>query len=219
MERLRQLLSHVGAQLSVLTVSQRLAIGLCAALVVGSLAWLLQWSTRPEMVPLITQDIGYDNLDTAEQALRGEGVKFEVHGTRIYVRPADLHNALRLLHSADALPEGSLFDMATVVMDQNPFQPPAARAFAQTYAKGNELAKIIATSPAVSKVSVIINPKTKRRLGGLTDVPTASVTVTMRVEGDHPGNGRGLRQVGQWRCCRLETSQRVRYRRPDVAFI
>ena len=36
MDRLRQWFNHIGAQLSVLTVSQRLAIGLCAAMAVGS---------------------------------------------------------------------------------------------------------------------------------------------------------------------------------------
>ncbi len=178
MDRLREWSNQISAQLSVLTVSQRLAIGLCAALVAGSLLWLLQWSTTPELVPLITQEFTFDELEAAEQSLGSNGIHYEVLGAaRIYVRPADRHNALRLVHGADALPDGSLYDMATVVMDSDPFQSPQARAYAQTYAKGNELAKIIATSPAVRKASVILNPVTKRRLGGITDVPTASVTV------------------------------------------
>ncbi|MGD2107908.1 MAG: hypothetical protein PVI86_00820 [Phycisphaerae bacterium] len=179
MDRLRQWINHIGAQLSVLTVSQRVAIGLSAALAMGSLIWLAQWSTSPELVPLVTHDFEYKELDAAEQALRENGVDFETRGTRIYVRSGDRYNAVRLLHSADALPDGSLFDMEAVVSDANPFQSPEARAYAQNYAKGNELAKIIATSPAVAKASVIINPVTKRRLGGVTDVPTASVTVSL----------------------------------------
>jgi len=180
MDRLRQWSNQISAQLSVLTVSQRLAIGLCAALVAGSLLWLMQWSTTPELVPLITQEFTFDELEAAEQSLRSNGVHYEVlGGARVYVRPGDRHNALRLVHGADALPEGSLYDMAMVVAKSDPFQSPQARAYAQTYAKGNELAKIIATSPAVKKASVILNPVTKRRLGGLNDVPTASVTVSL----------------------------------------
>jgi len=176
---LRQWLNHISAQLSVLTVSQRLAIGLCAALAVTSLLWLLQWSASPELVPLVTHEFAYKDLDVAEQTLRGKGIRFETRGSRIFVRPVDRYNAVRLLHTANALPEGVLFDMEAVVSDANPFQSPEARAFAQNYAKGNELAKIIVTSPAVEKASVIINPVTKRRLGGVTDVPTASVTVSL----------------------------------------
>ncbi|UCE60340.1 MAG: hypothetical protein JSU63_01055 [Phycisphaerales bacterium] len=179
MDRLRQLLSTISAQLSVLTVSQRLAVGLCAALVAGSLLWLVQWSTAPELVPLVNYEFGYDELDSAEQALEGSGLPYDIRGTRIFVRAGDRHNALRLLHSAQALPEGSLFDMASVVKDPNPFISPEARKTAETYAKGNELAKIIATYPFVKKASVMLNEKTRRRIGAPSDVPTASVAVTL----------------------------------------
>jgi len=165
--------------MGVLTLSQRLAIALCAALIVVSLLWLTQWSTMPEMTPLVTHDFTLDELTAAEKTLAASGIPYETHGSSVWVRAADRHNALRLLHDADALPDGSLFDMAAVVNDANPFQSPEARQYAQNYAKGNEVAKIIATSPAVKKCSVIINPVTKRRLGGVTDVPTASVTVTL----------------------------------------
>ncbi len=179
MDRLRQLWSNINAQLSVLTVSNRLTIGLGAAFVAVSLMWLMQWSTAPEMVPVVRQDLSFDELDSAEAALSTEGIPFEVRGSRLYVRSADQHNALRLAAGADALPNGSLMDMEAIVTDANPFQSPEARIYAQNYAKGNELAKIIATSPFVKKASVIVNPVTKRRLGGQTDVPSASVSVSL----------------------------------------
>ena len=122
MDRLRQLLNFIAAQMSVLTLSQRVAIGLCAVLVAGSLLWLLQWSTAPEAVPLVNTKFTYDDLQVAEEALKAEGVSYNVVGTRIYVREVDRHNALRLLHAAGALPEGILFDMAAAVVDQNPFK-------------------------------------------------------------------------------------------------
>ncbi len=180
MERLRQLLNYVATRLGVLTLSQRLAIGLCAVLAGFSILWLLQWSSTPELVPLVTHDFTFDQLDSAEASLKGNGIYHQLAGTRIFVRAADRHNALRLLHSADALPEGSLYDMAAVLADQNPFQTPEARDYAQNYAKGNELAKMMATAPFVKQASVIINPRSKRRLGGAADVPTASVAVTLR---------------------------------------
>jgi flagellar biosynthesis/type III secretory pathway M-ring protein FliF/YscJ len=179
MERIRQLLSYINARMSVLNVSQRIAIGLCAALIAGSVLWLLQWSTTPELVPLVNHDFTFTELDAAEAALKSNGIRHEAYGTRLFVRAADRHNALRLIHAAGALPEGSLFDMEAVVTSQNPFQAPEAREFAQNYAIGNELAKIIATSPSVRQASVIVNPKTTRRLGGRAEVPTASVTVTL----------------------------------------
>ncbi len=179
MERLRQLLNYIGARMGVLSVSQRIAIGLCAALIATSLLWLMQWSTKPDLVPLVTHEFSFQELDAAEAALKANAIPYDVVGTRLLVRDADRHNALRVLHSAEALPEGSLYDMDAVVNDQNPFQAPEQREYAQNFAKGNELAKIIATAPFVKKASVILNPQTRRRLGGPTDVPTASVAITL----------------------------------------
>lgn len=179
MERLRQIISYINEQLTGLSVSQRLAIGLCAALVAFSILWLLQWSTTPEMMPLVKYNFTYDELEEAEETLKSNNIRYDIRGNRIYVQDVNRHNALRLLHSSGALPEGSLFDMESVVTNDNPFQSPEARSYAQNYARGNELAKILVTSPYVKQASVIINPKTKRRLGGSSDVPTASVTVTL----------------------------------------
>ncbi len=179
MDRFRKLLQHIQTQLGVLGVSQRIAIGLCAALIAGSMFWLLQWSASPEMVPVLNHNFSLEELSTAEESLRASGVAFQVVGTRILVRASDRYTALRLLHSGGALPDGSLLDMATVITDGNPFQSPEAREYAQNYAKGNELAKILSTYPAVQKAAVLINPVSRRRLGGAADVPTASVTVTL----------------------------------------
>ncbi len=179
MDRLRQLLIYVNSQMALLTVSQRLAIGLCAALIAGSLLWLLQWSTQPDLTPLLSKDFSYAELEAAETSLKANKIPYEIHGTRIFVSPAERHNALRIAHSAGALPEGSLFDMEAMIKNQNPFQSPEAREYAQNYAKGNELAKILSTSPAVKSASVMVNPRSKRRLGGQLDTPTASVTVTL----------------------------------------
>lgn len=179
MDRLRNLLTHIQGRLGQLTLSQRVAIGLAAALVVVSFLWLLQWSTSPEMTPLLTRTLGYTELDAAEKALRSNRIDFEVRGGMLFVREDDRHNALRLLHSANALPEGSLYDMAAAIGNQNPFQPPEQREYAHNYAMGNELAKIIATSPFVREARVLLNQRSKRRLGAAPEVPTASVAVTL----------------------------------------
>ncbi len=179
MDRLRQIWADIAARLGVMTLSQRLAIGLCAALAGVCLLWLMQWSATPSLVPLVNGNMSYDELASVEQALQANGIDPEVRGMRIFVPTAQRHNALRVAHAADALPDGSLLDMEDAVGDTNPFESPDARAFKQNYAMANELAKIIESSPAVRKARVMINPKSKRRLGGLSDVPTASVTVTL----------------------------------------
>ncbi len=180
MDRFRQFLSTISTQLSELNVSQRIAIALCAALIVGSLLWLLQWSTTPEMVPVVSEQFSFESLDSAEVALNANDIDYRIgNGNRIFVRSSDRHNAIRVLHASQSLPDGSLFDMATVVGNNNPFQSPDARIYAQNYALGNELAKIISTTPTIQSANVIVNQKHRRRLGLASDVPTASANVML----------------------------------------
>src|SRR5688572_16298977 len=98
MDRLRNLSTLIQTRLAQLTLSQRIAIGMCAALIAISFLWLLQWSTIPEMAPLLTRQLSYAELETAEQALRSNGIAFDANGTTLLVREADRHNALRVLH-------------------------------------------------------------------------------------------------------------------------
>ena len=179
MDRLRQLLSQINAQLAVLSVSQRIAVGLCAALAAMSILWLMQWSTKPELVQLVPYSFSYEELPTVEEALNASGKTYEVRGMRVYVRQDDKRKLQGELSSAGALPDGSLFSMEQLVAEQNPFLPPSARAENANYAKANDLGNIIATFEGVKHARVILNPKTKRRFGGASDVPTASVAITL----------------------------------------
>ncbi|MFQ5414519.1 MAG: flagellar M-ring protein FliF C-terminal domain-containing protein [Phycisphaerae bacterium] len=188
MDRLRELVQRISERLRVLTVSQRLAVGLCAALVGVSILWLTQWSARPELVELVPYKFSFDELSDVEKVLKASGQPYEIRGTRVYVRVADQPGLIRQLNAQDALPEGSLYGMDELLVDQNPFVSPEQRRFAQNYAKGNELAKIIATYDGVKHARVLINPETKRRFGGFSDVPTASVAITM-------GSGRTISQA------------------------
>ncbi|MHC5109859.1 MAG: flagellar M-ring protein FliF C-terminal domain-containing protein [Planctomycetota bacterium] len=176
---MRRLLEYVSKQLGVLTLSQRLALGLSAALIVVSVLWLLQWSSKPDMVPLVNHKFTFDELETLEEAIKQSGLPYKVAGMRIYVREADRYNLVRVVHAADALPDGSLYDMTNVVEDPNPFEDPSSRRFKQDYAKGNELAKIIATAPYVQEARVVINNQEKRRLDGMGYEATATVSVKL----------------------------------------
>ena len=62
MEFIRKTLAQVGQHLSGLTISQRLAIGLCVVLMAVAVVWLLQWSARPEMVPVVFEGFSPDQL-------------------------------------------------------------------------------------------------------------------------------------------------------------
>ncbi|MCG3129754.1 MAG: hypothetical protein FLDDKLPJ_00489 [Phycisphaerae bacterium] len=180
MDRFKDSLTRISAQLRVLTVSQRLVVALCTALVVVSVLWLLKWSAVPQRVPVLEQDFDYARLSSAEAALRVNDIDFETIGQRLYVRAEDQDNAIRVLHESDAVPQDGRIDLDALIKDTNPFLPESERVFARTVAKGNKLAQIIRSNPLVADAEVVLNPEQKRRLGAPPDVPTASVIVTLK---------------------------------------
>jgi flagellar biosynthesis/type III secretory pathway M-ring protein FliF/YscJ len=180
MERLRLILQQVSAQLGLLSFSQRMTVALAAALVVVSFLWLTMWSGAPELVPLLPEKMSLDELAAAQEVLKDEPL--EVRGARLFIRSGDRHRLIMRLHEADALPEGSLYDLAAAVLDKDPFLSPEQRKFKETVAKGNELAQMISSSPLVRQARVIINERSRRRLGGQSEQPSASVAVHMNGE-------------------------------------
>jgi len=179
MESFRRLTGQISAQLKLLNPSQRLAIGLCAVIVAGSLVWLLSWSATPDRVPLLSQDLSLDDTDKAEEALRTADIDFEIQGRRILVSPADQSNAIRVLNRADALPKDTSIGFQALIEDDSPFRAEKDNEFRRQVALGNELAKVIASAPDVESARVFIQSENKRHLTGPGTVPTASVFLSM----------------------------------------
>ncbi len=179
MDRLAETLKQINERLAMLSLSQRIAIALCAALIATSLLWLLQWSTAPVMTPVVEGEFSIEELTAAEEALRNAGVKFEARGSRLLVRADDRDNASRILYQADAAPKESRLSLEDLIASSSPFKPESDKSFERIVAWQNHLERVLETSPLVDKASVLLNPTTQRRIGHKTDVPTASVFVTL----------------------------------------
>jgi flagellar biosynthesis/type III secretory pathway M-ring protein FliF/YscJ len=180
METLRRLIDQTSAQLKLLNPSQKIAIALCVVIIGGSLGWLLSWSTTPEYVALLPQDMSLEQLDEAEAALAEAGVHYQIRGKRIYVPMAEQSNSIRVLNRKGALPEDTSIGFQELIADDSPFRPSKENDRRFEIALGNELAKVIASSPDVEKARVFIQSEMKRRLTGPATVPTGSVYVSMR---------------------------------------
>ncbi|HUU83406.1 MAG TPA: hypothetical protein VM243_07880 [Phycisphaerae bacterium] len=180
METLRRLSTRIQQQLALMTRSQQLAIGLCAVIILGSLLWLAQSSTRPQLEPLLDQPMSLQEMGTAVEALKAMRVDFDERGDRIYVKPEDRRRLQRELASQGALPQDTTLGFENLLEDQSPFVPESINRRNFLIALQNELAAVIASSADVSKARVFINDVKRRGLGALESLtPTASVDVAM----------------------------------------
>ncbi|MCP4249686.1 MAG: hypothetical protein GY778_21810, partial [bacterium] len=178
MDGLRQVLVRIREQLSVMTRSQQVAIGLCAVIIMGSMLWLTQWSTRPQLAPLLDQSMTAQEMNTAVQHLEGIRAEFEERGDRIYVKPDERRKLHRELSGAGALPQDTSLGFENLLADQSPFQPESINRRNYLIALQNELAAVMTGDPKVASAKVFINEFKSRRAGPLQNLePTAAVTV------------------------------------------
>ena len=180
MDTLKRTIDQIQRQLSQLNTSQRVAIALCAVIVGGSLLWLMEYAGQPEMVAVLAQDLSPGEIEEAIRTLRSEGIEARQSGSRVYVQPIHRSRALMVLGRNNILPEDTSVGFSELMAESDPFRPAAENAFRRRVALGNELARIISTSPEVQSARVIIQDVSKRRIGAGANIkPTASVYVTM----------------------------------------
>ncbi|NOT02164.1 MAG: hypothetical protein HOP29_16260, partial [Phycisphaerales bacterium] len=177
MEALKRIIERINTQLSDLTASQRLAIGLCVVVIVGSFVWLMRWSAEPEYVRLLEEPLSVDQMAVARQSL-AEG-RYKIVGDHVFVRPDERHELFWKLQAAGALPADTSVTFAKLIEDDSPFRPESENHFRRRVALQNELAKVIMSSRMVKSAGVFITDNTDRRMQAASNVPTASIQVTM----------------------------------------
>ncbi len=176
MEALTRLVTKINTTLSDLTASQRIAIGLCAVVIVGSFMWLIRWSTEPEYVRLLDQRLSMESLQAAGEALP-EG-KYRIAGDYILVNPAEKHELIWELHRKGAMPEETSISFKSIFEGESPFRPEGENKFRRLVALQSELARVIASSKMIQSAEVFITDTTKRRISARNITATASVKVT-----------------------------------------
>ncbi len=177
MDWLRQVIARINTQLSDLSPSQRLSIGLCVVVIVGSFVWLIQWSGDPELVRLLEEPMTSEQIATVRRELP-QG-SFKISGDAVWVHPNERYKLFWDLQDAGALPADTSVTFSKLIDDDSPFRPESENTFRRRVALQNELATVIASSRLVKTAEVFITDSSDRRINAPNVVPTASVKVTL----------------------------------------
>lgn len=177
MEFLRRIIEKINTQLSDLSASQRLAIGLCIVVIVGSFLWLVRWSVELEYVRLLEEPMTPDQLAAAREALLPGEVR--IVGEYVYVPAAVRREMYWKLQSANALPPDTSITFAKLIENDSPFRPESENNFRRRVALQNELANVIASSTLIRRAEIFITDTNNRRIGGPPTTPTASIKLTL----------------------------------------
>lgn len=178
--------SKLLARLSGLSLSQRLAIGLAAALVAVSLVWLGQWAASPEMVPLLPQDLKSEEIKQIQAGLALLRVPSKVVGARVLV-PASENRAglIAQLGASEQLPSDTSVSFESLVKEANPWISQEENNKRWTVALQNQLQRVLRQLGDVKDAHVLLNLTSPRR-GFSRNEPESSASVTLIMKGGQP---------------------------------
>jgi len=85
MDFVKRWLTQIQAQLTELTVSQKLLIGTLMVVIPMMLLMIFQWAASPEMVPVLDQPLDSARQTRITATLDSRGVEYKIDGDRIMV--------------------------------------------------------------------------------------------------------------------------------------
>lgn len=181
METLKQQLQRIQEQLGGLSASQKmLTVSLVAIMVMTLLFWG-RYAGNAEMVPLLDQPTSGDDAAQLSQAVRAAGINVRIVGDRVMVPAERQGDALAAAGWARALPSNSKSGFDEMIQKIGPFETETKTEAMLNRAREMTLARMISGFPGVAKADVMINDKSRRKIGGGGDVePSATVIVSTR---------------------------------------
>ncbi|MCA9293659.1 MAG: hypothetical protein KDA20_07590 [Phycisphaerales bacterium] len=178
MGQLRKALETIAAAMTKLNASQRMLIGSLAVVMAMTLFVVAQYTSKPDMVPLLPGLAG-DERSRIEQFLRVNygDAGYAVKDGELVVPVGSQRSIMAALASEGKAPGDTRLFFETLIDKQKWSMPSDQREQMTLIAKQNELAKVISMMSGVTKASVIADVPSKRGLGAADRPPTASVTV------------------------------------------
>ncbi|MBP7933854.1 MAG: hypothetical protein KA354_04315 [Phycisphaerae bacterium] len=177
MEFLRKLIAQTGAHLKGLTVSQRLAVGSCAVLIVVALGYLVHWASTPSMVALLDQPMTAQEVSQIEQKLTTMGATHKTVNGTILVPTADRVRLYAQLAQSQSLPRDTSIGFNELIKEGSVWASSGEKDRQWSVALQNQLAQVLREFDGIEDARVFINNATKRGIGQPSVVPTASVFV------------------------------------------
>jgi len=180
MDFVKRWLTQIQAQLTELTVSQKLLIGTLMVVIPMMLLMIFQWAASPEMVPVLDQPLDSARQTRITATLDSRGVEYKIVGDRIMVPREKQLMALATAQMQNLLPEDTTTGFDKLVLDnQNWWNSNEQNRTLYNIAKQKVLAAVLTANPWVRDATVILSPPQDTGFGATHQRPTASVNVVL----------------------------------------
>lgn len=179
----RKTADQIKAMMDALTFSQKALIVSLVVIIIGCVAWMMNYAGSPEWTPVINQSFDSATLAKQAAALKAAGIKSQVKDGKVQVRQSEQEQALAVLaYSGDLAGQDISFGFEQVVNDSNIWRSESEKERMWKVATENELARVVRLFPGVQEAKVIVDRPEKSGFGRLAD-STGSAAVHVRLKG------------------------------------
>ncbi len=180
MEQLRRAGNLVKQRLGELSASQRMLIASLVVVLGMGLFVVQQYTSSPDMVPLLDASYPAEDQQAAARFLDQQGVAYRQNETGTVMVAAVMRPRLlaQMSQSPGALPSDTTILFNNLIDKQSWTKSDRQNRQLGTIALQNELGHMLSQWKDIRAASVIIDVPVKRALGQPTTVPTAAVSVT-----------------------------------------
>lgn len=181
MASIQTALQNATRQLSDLTLSQKLAIGMGLVMAVGAIILLGQWSATSELVPLLKQPLTTDDIAHITEGLDAAGETYKIQNNQVLVSSsANRPQLIAQLHQAGRMPADTSLGFSAMIKESNPWLSQEENNRRWVLAMKSELETVLKQFAGVRAASVFLNinsagPRFSRNRAD----STASVSLTM----------------------------------------
>ncbi|MFA7236635.1 MAG: flagellar M-ring protein FliF C-terminal domain-containing protein [Phycisphaeraceae bacterium] len=179
MEWIRKSLAQIQAQMSEMSVSMKMLIGVLCAVILAALLLVALYSGTPATSSLLDQPSTAEQRAVITSYLDGRGIKYTIKGDSILVPTSRRYEIMAGLQIGNLLPEDAGNGFSSLVEKQSWWQSNEQNRQLYTYALQNELASNIRKMRGVSGATVFISRPESRGFDATFKRPTASVNVMM----------------------------------------
>lgn len=180
MEFASRYFAQIRAYMGGLTLSQRIALGLCSVMIAVSVIMLVQWSGAPQHVPLLDQALTADEQAAIESQLQTAGATFSLENGRVMVPEGDRARLRARLAQGRALPANTSMSFQKLMDENNPFLTREDSRWRKYRALETELSNVLMYFEGISDAKVFVQVPERRTVGGAAQKATASVQVKSR---------------------------------------
>ena len=123
MDFLKAQLERIRKQLSGLTASQRIAIGLSLAIALVGMWGMIQWAGSARWIPVLDQPLTPEQMQRVSSALLAAGIEHRDDAEQVFIKgdAGARRRAQAILAQNDAMPRDTSLSYKKLLEEQSPF--------------------------------------------------------------------------------------------------